>query len=93
MKLICKRTFFKKNLNYYPVNGKLYGNEYVAFKNGKIYQYKEPEDYEKAVGVYLIVESERKDFWLPVKKSEFDKYFINLEEIRNKKIDEILNRQ
>jgi hypothetical protein len=93
LKLLCKRTFFKENLNFYPVEGKLYGNEYVAFQNGKIYQYKEPEDYEKSVGVYLIVESERKDFWLPVKKSEFDKHFINLEENRNRKIDEILNRQ
>jgi hypothetical protein len=92
LKLLCKRTFFKENLNAYPVEGKLYGEEYVAFKNGKIYRYKEPEDYEKSVGVYLIVESERKDFWLPIKKSDYNKYFINLEENRNNKINEILNR-
>ena len=92
MKLLCKRTFFKENLNAYPVEGKLYGQEYVAFKNGQIYRYKEPEDYEKSVGVYLIVESERKDFWLPIKKSDYSKYFINLEENRNNKINEILNR-
>jgi hypothetical protein len=92
LKLLCKRTFFKENLNAYPVEGKLYGEEYVAFKNGQIYRYKEPEDYEKSVGVYLIVESERKDFWLPIKKSDYNKYFINLEENRNNKINEILNR-
>ena len=92
MKLLCKRTYFKKNLNAFPVQGKLYGDKYVAFQNGKIYSCREPEDYEKSVGVYLIVESERKDFWLPVKKSDYDKYFINLDENRNKKIDEILNR-
>jgi hypothetical protein len=92
LKLLCKRTFFKENLNAYPVEGKLYGEEYIAFKNGQIYRYKEPEDYEKSIGVYLIVESERKDFWLPIKKSDYNKYFINLEENRNNKINEILNR-
>lgn len=92
MKLICKRTFFKENVNSFPINKKLYGDKYVAFQNGKIYSYRLPKDYEKSVGVYLIVESERKDYWLPVKKSEYDKYFLNLDENRNKKIDEILNR-
>lgn len=92
MKLLCKRTFFKENVNAYPIKGKLYGDKYVAFQNGKIYSCKEPEDYEKSVGVYLIVESERTDFWLPIKKSDYEKYFLNLEDNRDKKIDEILNR-
>jgi hypothetical protein len=93
MRLYCKRTFFKVNLNAYPVVGKLYGQKYIAFKKNKIYSCKEPQKYEKDIGIYLIVESERIDFWLPIKKSEYDKYFLNLEEIRNNKINEILNRR
>lgn len=93
MRLYCKRTFFKQNLNAYPINGKLYGNKYIAFKKGKTYSYKEPEDYEKAVGVYMIVESERTDFWLPIKKLDYNKYFTEIQEHRNNKINEILNRQ
>jgi hypothetical protein len=92
VKLYCKRTFFKDNLNAYPINGKLYGNEYIAFKRGKIYSYREPKQYEKAAGVYMIVESERTDFWLPIKRLDYDKYFTEIEEYRNNKIDEILNR-
>jgi hypothetical protein len=92
LKLICTRTLFKQNLNAFPINGKLIGEDYVANKKGKIYKYKEPKDYERAVGVYLIVESERTDFWLPIKESEFKKHFKDINENRNKKIDEILNR-
>lgn len=92
MKVICKRTFFKENLNAFPVNGKLYGEKYIAFEKNKTYSYKEPKDYEKSVGVYLIVESELKNICLPIKESEFKKYFLSLEENRNNKINEILNR-
>jgi hypothetical protein len=92
VKLYCKRTFFKENLNAYPINGKLYGREYIAFKRGKIYSYTEPKQYEKEAGVYMIVESERTDFWLPIKRLDYDKYFTEIQEHRNNKINEILNR-
>ncbi len=92
MKLYCKRTFFKNNLNAYPMNGKLYNQEYIAFKKGRIYSYRKPKQYEKEVGVYMIVESERTDFWLPIKRLDYDRYFTEIEEHRNNKINEILNR-
>jgi hypothetical protein len=92
VKLYCKRTFYKKNLNAYTINGKLYGEEYIAFMIGKIYSYVEPKQYEKGAGVYMVVESERTDFWLPIKRLDYDRYFTEIEEHRNNKIDEILNR-
>lgn len=89
---MCKRTYFRENKNFFEVRGKSYGESYVAFEKGKIYSYRLPKDYESVVGVGLIIESEVEDIWIPIKESEVKKYFTDLKENRNNKINEILNR-
>lgn len=87
MKALCKRTYFHEEIQ---VNQFL-PKRYVAFEKNKIYNCIEPEDYEKSVGFYLKIQTSEKGFWLPFNNKDFDKYFVKLDEYRNKKIDEILN--
>lgn len=91
MKVYCKRTFFEKNTNFFPVNGKEYGQDYAKWACGKIYQCREPKDYEK-FSTYLIIESEIENTWCPISEQNFKIYFTTLDELRNEKIDQILRQ-
>ena len=90
MKVFCKRTFFQKNTNSFPISGKNYGETYVLWKKGKFYNIRLPQEYEKAVGIYYIVESEDVTIYTPVKKKEFEKYFTDIDQLREEKINIIL---
>lgn len=95
MKVYCKRTFFRKNTNYFQVNGKEYGEEFVVWEKGKWYDSKLPEDYESNVGVYRLINSDQRlvngyEVYDPINKKEFNKYFIDQPELRNEKIDQVL---
>jgi hypothetical protein len=35
------------------------------------------------------MENERESFWSPIKVSEFDKYFIDVDQLREEKINQI----
>ena len=89
MIVYCKRTYFERNLNTYPINGKDYGEHWSKWIKGKYYKIRIPEDYERRVGVYYYMENERESFWSPIKVSEFDKYFIDVDQLREEKIDQI----
>ena len=89
MKVYCKRTCFEKNKNAYPINGKEYGQDYVKWACGKIYECHEPKDYEKPA-TYLIIKSEVENTWSPISKNNFNKHFETLDEYRNKIIEQIL---
>ena len=97
MKVYCKRTYFEKNTNAFPVNGKEYGQDYVKWAWGKIYECREPEGYERGghtdmfPGIYLYIESEIKDTACPIKEKEFKRHFETLEENRDRKLEQILN--
>lgn len=90
MKVYCKRTYLTQNTNSYQILGKSYGESYAVWKKGKFYNFRTPKDYEKGVGVYYIIESERESFWNPIKEKDFKKHFIDVDEWRNNKIDEII---
>lgn len=90
MKVYCKRTYLIQNNNSYPVNGKKYGEYYAVWKKGEYYKVRIPADYEKSVGVYYKIESERESFWTPVKEKEFKKHFVDVDELRQYKINKIL---
>ena len=90
MKVYCKRTYLTQNTNTYQILGKSYGESYAVWEKGKFYQFRQPKDYEKEVGVYYLIESERESFWNPIKEKEFRKYFIDVDELRQNKINEIL---
>ena len=90
MKVFCKRTYFQKNLNSYPISGKGYGESYVLWKKGKFYTVRLPQEYEKAVGIYYVVQSEDVTIYTPVKKREFNKYFTDIDQLREEKINIIL---
>lgn len=91
MKVYCKRTFFEKNWNSYTINGKGYGQEWAKWLKGKFYSFRIPQSYERQVGVYYILENERESFWSPIKEKEFFKYFIDIDQLRQEKIDQILD--
>lgn len=98
MKVYCKRTLFKKNNNFYPVNGKDYGEDYVEWERGKFYNFRIPEDYERGgrtkmfPGIYYYIETEIQGVYSPIKEKEFRKHFIDVDELREDKIDKILNK-
>lgn len=90
MKVYCKRTYFTKNLNIYPINGKNYGDYYAVWSKGDYYKARIPRSHEKEVGVHLLIESNRESFWTAIKEKEFKKHFIDVNELRDYKIDKIL---
>ena len=96
MKVYCKRTLFKKNNNFYPVNGKSYGEDYVEWERGKYYNFRIPEDYERGgwtemfPGIYYYIETEVEGASSPIKEKEFRKHFMDVDELRNDKIEKIL---
>jgi hypothetical protein len=51
---------------------------------------KTPEKHESELGVHYHIQSENK-LWNYVKYKDFQKYFIDVAELRDSKIDEILN--
>jgi hypothetical protein len=91
LKVYCKRTFFEKNTYSYSINGKEYGESWVKWEKDKYYLFRIPEDIERSVGIHYYIESERESFWSPIKKKEFNKYFTDIDELRNNKIEQILN--
>jgi len=96
VKVYCKRTKFTKNVNFYPINGKNWGEDYIEWKRGKYYKFRVPHDYEKGghtemfPGIYLYIESERESFWVPIKETDFRKHFKDVDELRNEKIEKLL---
>ncbi len=100
MKVFCKRTYFETNQNFFKINGKGYGENWAKWENGKYYEARTPNDLESQFGIVYYIESEREYtengsltksyIWSPIKKSEFNKYFIDVDQLRNQKIDKIL---
>jgi hypothetical protein len=96
LKVYCKRTVFRKNNNAYPINGKDYGENYVEWERGKFYNFRIPDDYERGgnsemfSGIYYYIETEVEGVSSPIKEKEFRKYFMDVDELRNDKINEIL---
>jgi hypothetical protein len=85
----CKRTYFEKNKNAYPINGKEYGEDYVKWSLGKIYKCHKPE-FDDIIEAYLIIESEIENTWSPISEKNFNKHFETLDDYRNRKIEQIL---
>lgn len=79
MKVYCKRTFIGD------------GND-IKWSRDKYYETLIPERYEMENGVYMYVKVNNHTLVsaVPFSKSKFDKYFIDIKEIRNGKIDQIL---
>ena len=80
-----------QNTNTYQILGKSYGESYAVWMKGKFYNFRYPQDYEREVGVYYLIESERESFWNPIKEKEFRKHFLDVDELRLNKINEILD--
>lgn len=90
MKVYCKRTYLMQNTNLYSINGKNYGEYFALWEKGKLYKAKAPVDYEQEVGIYYILESERESIYTPIKEREFRKHFVDVDELREHKINKIL---
>lgn len=102
MRVYCKRTFFEINENFFKINGKGYGEQYAKWQKGKFYDVKIPARIEIEFGImyYICTEKNYEDkrqspvkktyIWSPIKKTDFNKYFIDVDQIRNEKIDKIL---
>ena len=95
MKVYCKRTLFIKNTNAFTVKGVSYGEEFAIWEKGKYYDARIPEDYEKEVGVYYNIKSEKGlvngySIWDPITEKNFRKHFIDVDELREYKLEKIL---
>ena len=97
MKVYCKRTYFETNSNFYKINGKGYGESWAKWEIGKYYEARNPSTLEKQFGILYYISTEKcydktlKSYtWSPIRKSDFNKYFIDIDELRNEKIDKIL---
>lgn len=101
MKVYCKRTYFETNSNFYKINGKSYGENWAKWQKGKFYEIRNPSEIEQEFGIIYYICTERtyenrntsikKSYiWAPIKKTDFNKYFIDVDELRNEKIDKIL---
>ena len=84
MKVYCKRTVFNTvgGLNAYE--------DTLIFSKDKYYNSREPLEFESSAGIYLWIKCEIGEM-VPVTQKYFKKYFILVEDLRNNKINEILN--
>jgi len=89
LRVYCKRNYFEKNS--YQINGKSYGEYWIKWKKGEYYKIRMPQNHEKELGIYYIIECKRESFWLTIKEKEFHRYFTDIPELRNSKIEKILN--
>jgi hypothetical protein len=89
MKVLCKRTYIER-IKYE------YGND-IRWCKDKYYQFFEPNEYELENGIFGFIEIEKnyktkEIYTVRIIKKEFEKYFINQEEIRDSKINQIINK-
>ncbi len=77
VKVYCKRTMFVAN------------EKLVICSKGKLYQVFEPTDFELSSGICFWVKGELEEK-VPLTNKYFDKYFCTIEEMRNNKINNIL---
>lgn len=81
MKVLCKRTYFER-----------VGHS-IRWEKNKYYDVVLPNKLEEQTGIYyLIFDKELMGFetYSPIRRSEFDKYFIDIDQNRNDKIEQIL---
>lgn len=78
MKVYCKRTVFNTD------------EDTLIFSKYKYYNSRQPSEFESGAGIYLWIECEIGEM-VPVNQKYFKKYFTLLEDLRNNKINEILN--
>lgn len=90
MIVFCKRTFFETNLNLFKIRDKGYVETYPRWEKGKFYSIRMPESIEREMGIWYYIKTEVVDIWSPIKKSDFDKFFTDIDELRNNKIESIL---
>lgn len=87
MKVLCKRTYIERLKTI--SNNKTLPFNVTRWSKNKFYEV-EIDDFERECGVYYIVYSET-NIKHALKKSQFDKYFIDIDELRDEKIEQILN--
>ena len=90
MKVYCKRTYLETNTNFFKIRDKGYGESYAKWEKGKLYSIRMPESIEREMGIWYYTQTEVTDIWYPIKKKDFDKYFTDIDELRNNKIESIL---
>jgi len=92
LKVYCKRTYLDTNQNFFKIRGKGYGESYAKWEKNKYYSIRLPQDIERKMGIFYYIQTEvNEDSYSPIKKKEFEKYFIDIDELRNNKIEQILN--
>lgn len=90
MKVYCKRTYLETNTNFFKIRDKGYGESYAKWEKGKLYSIRMPEPIEREMGIWYYTQTEVTDIWSPIKKKDFDKFFTDIDELRNSKIESIL---
>jgi len=94
LKIFCKRTYFETNTNFFEINGKGYGEKYIKWQKNHLYEVRPATNFEMELGIIYYAETERNDMgqtvWSPIIQKTLDKYFHNIETLRDQKINQIL---
>lgn len=91
LKVLCKRSLFERNTNYYKINGKDYGEVFLKWAVDKFYEARVPEDYEINLDIVYYIESEVDNQYFPIRSNDFNKHFYSPEELRNQRIDDLIS--
>ncbi len=75
--VVCKRTYFDKS-------------DKAIFIKNKIYKTENAADFSISFGVYIQVITES-GVRIPLMRQTFNKHFSRIEDVRNEKIEKLLN--
>lgn len=89
MKVFCKRTYFETNSNFFKIDGKAYGENYTKWRKNNTYHIRKADEWEEKLGIIYYIETEQM-LWSPVNQKRFEKYFLDIQTLRDEKIKDLL---
>ncbi len=87
----CNDDIVDVNQNFFKILGVGYGGKYIKWKKNTFYKAIMADDLGVSIGTYIYVESETNvDTYHPLKKNFFNKCFSTIDEVRDRKIEQLL---
>ncbi len=90
MKVYCKASFIDVNVNFFKILGAGYGESYLKWQEGKVYNARLGNTYESIGEQYIDIETENTGYSSCLGKKIFNKHFMTIEDVRDEKIKQIL---
>lgn len=90
MRVLCNEDILDVNQNYFRILGAGYGESYLRWKKGKLYNAFMGSEMDLSIDTYIYLESEVIGSNYPMKEKFFNENFSTIEEVRDRKIEELL---